>query len=83
MLETSFSMTYLYSKGALLLKAMALYTTILSYLVGSILTGVFLGRWMDRLFDTFPLFLIIGLLLGLGGGVYGLVRLLHKFTGED
>lgn len=83
MLYITFQTTYLFRKGALNLKAMAIYTTILSYLVGSILTGVFLGKWIDSLFDTFPLFLVIGLILGLGGGIYGLVRLLHKFTGED
>lgn len=61
------------------LRAYALMTGILSNLVGSILVGIFLGRWVDRLWDTEPLFLIIGLLLGLAAGVYATIRLVNHF----
>jgi ATP synthase protein I len=65
------------------LQAMALYGAILSQLVGSILAGLFLGRWMDQAIGTFPLFLIVGLLLGLATGVYSMLRLIrHFFSGE-
>ncbi|WP_453992994.1 AtpZ/AtpI family protein [Bacillus nitroreducens] len=61
------------------LRAYALMTGILSNLVGSILVGIFLGRWVDRLWDTEPLFLIVGLLLGLAAGIYATIRLVNHF----
>lgn len=64
-------------------KAMALMTSITSYLAGSILLGVFLGRWIDGKTGTFPFFLIIGLLLGLSVGVYGTMRLIQEFDSDS
>ncbi|WP_209123365.1 AtpZ/AtpI family protein [Alkalihalobacillus sp. BA299] len=64
-------------------RAMALMTAITSYLVGPVVVGVLGGRWLDSYFNMSPLFMIIGLLLGLGSGVYGLIRLLGQFLGED
>jgi len=58
-------------------------SAILSQLVGSVLIGIFVGRWLDRQFSTEPLFLIIGLLLGLAAGVYAMLRLVqHFYSGE-
>ena len=57
-------------------KAMALTSAIISQLVGSILIGVFSGKWIDSKLQTDPLFLITGLLIGLAFGVIGLVYLL-------
>jgi ATP synthase protein I len=65
------------------MKAMALMSGILSQLVGSILIGIFGGQWLDRQFGTFPLFLVIGLLLGLGTGVYAMIRLVQQFYSGD
>ncbi|MDA3129967.1 AtpZ/AtpI family protein [Aliibacillus thermotolerans] len=65
------------------LRSMALASSILSYLVGPVLVGVFGGRWLDGKFATEPLFLVIGLLAGLMAGVYGLVRLLKQYLGDD
>ncbi|MCK6259212.1 AtpZ/AtpI family protein [Fictibacillus sp. WQ 8-8] len=64
-------------------KAMALMSGILSTLVGGILLGLFGGMWLDRFTGTSPLFLIIGLFLGLGAGVYGMIRLLSNQSGEE
>jgi ATP synthase protein I len=65
------------------LQAIALMSGILSQLVGSVLVGIFLGRWLDQTVKTEPLFLIIGLLLGLAAGVYAMLRLVqHYFSGE-
>jgi F0F1-type ATP synthase assembly protein I len=62
---------------------MALMSAILSQLVGSVLVGLFLGRWLDGFVGTEPLFLIIGLLIGLAGGVYAMLRLVnHYFSGD-
>jgi ATP synthase protein I len=64
-------------------QAMGLMSAILSQLVGSVLIGIFIGRWLDRAAGTEPLFLIIGLLMGLSAGVYAMLRLIqHFFTGE-
>ncbi|MGG3888495.1 AtpZ/AtpI family protein [Metabacillus fastidiosus] len=65
------------------LQAMGLMSAILSQLVGSTLIGVFTGRWLDRFFHTTPLFLIVGLLLGLALGVYAMLRLVHHFFSGD
>lgn len=65
------------------LQSMALMSAIVSQLVGSILIGIFLGRWADRHWDTEPLFLIIGLLLGLAAGTYSmLLSIRHFYSGE-
>lgn len=65
------------------LRAYGLMSAILSQLVGSILIGIFAGRWLDAQFGTQPLFLIIGLLLGLSAGTYAMLRMIkHFFSGE-
>jgi F0F1-type ATP synthase assembly protein I len=65
------------------LKAMGLMSAILSQLVGSVLIGIFGGRWIDNYFQSEPLFLIVGLLLGLTAGVYAMLKLVHNFfSGE-
>nr|WP_236561042.1 AtpZ/AtpI family protein [Pontibacillus sp. HMF3514] len=64
-------------------KAMALTSGILSQLAGCTLVGIFLGRWLDNQFTTTPLFLILGLFLGLAAGTYGTILLVRKYTGED
>ncbi|MFD2638558.1 AtpZ/AtpI family protein [Piscibacillus salipiscarius] len=62
---------------------MAITASILSYLSGSTIVGILLGRWLDGYLGTSPLFLIIGLLLGLASGVYGMILLVKKFLGDD
>lgn len=64
-------------------KAIALMSTISSYLVGSILVGIFGGRWLDSYFGTKSIFLIIGLFLGIGAGTYGVFQVVRQFLGED
>lgn len=65
------------------LQAMALMSAMLAQLAGSVLIGVFAGRWLDRVVGSEPLFLILGLLLGLSAGVYATIRLVqHFFSGE-
>jgi ATP synthase protein I len=63
--------------------AIALTSAIVSQLACSTLIGIFFGRWVDQQFQTTPLFLIIGLFLGLASGVYGTIYLVKKFTGEQ
>ena len=64
-------------------QAMALMSAILSQLVGSILIGIFGGRWLDKQWDTEPLFLLIGLFIGLAAGIYTMsVSIRHFFSGD-
>ncbi|ADI28264.1 AtpZ/AtpI family protein [Geobacillus sp. C56-T3] len=64
-------------------QAMALMSAIVSQLVGSILVGVFGGRWIDDRLGTEPIFLIVGLLLGLAAGVYAMLRLIRQYFSEE
>ncbi len=64
-------------------KAMALTSAILSQLSGSVLIGVFSGRWLDERFATAPLFLIIGIFAGLAAGVYAVITTLRYFNAGD
>ncbi len=45
----------------------------------AILIGLFGGRWVDGRLHTGPLFLLLGLLLGMGAGFWGSLRLLKVF----
>jgi ATP synthase protein I len=64
-------------------QAMALMSTILAQLVGCILIGIFSGGWLDRRWDTEPIFLIIGLLTGLAAGIYSMLRAIRHFFSGD
>ncbi|MEH7107580.1 MULTISPECIES: AtpZ/AtpI family protein [Bacillaceae] len=64
-------------------RAMALMSAIVSQLVGSILIGIFAGRWIDKNWGTEPIFLIIGLLLGLSAGVYSMLLSIRQFYSGD
>ena len=65
------------------MRAVALMSTISSYLIGSILIGLFGGRWLDSYFGTHSVFLIVGLFLGIGTGSYGVIQAVRHFLGED
>ena len=64
-------------------QAMALTSMILSQLAGSVLIGVFSGRWMDDRFMTRPIFLIIGIFAGLAAGVYAVLATLRHYDSGD
>ena len=64
-------------------RGIAVTTTILSYLSGSTIVGILIGRWVDQYFQTSPLFLIIGLLIGLAAGVYGMIYLVNQLMGDN
>ncbi|OIJ21794.1 AtpZ protein [Anaerobacillus alkalidiazotrophicus] len=65
------------------MRALALMSTISSYLVGSTLLGIFGGRWLDGYFGTQSTFLIIGLLVGIGTGTYGVFQVVRHFLGDN
>jgi len=65
-------------------QAMALMSAIVSELVGCILIGIFAGRKLDDYLGTEPIFLIVGLLLGLAAGTYSmLVSIRHFYSGDQ
>jgi|TARA_B100001971_G_scaffold195683_1_gene202716 F0F1-type ATP synthase assembly protein I len=49
------------------------------YVTGSILLGVLAGLWLDNKFDTEPLFVVAGLILGIIVAGYGVYRMLWPF----
>ena len=49
------------------------------YIAGAIILGVVGGRWLDTKLDTDPLWLIIGLLLGIVIAVTGTYNMLKPF----
>jgi ATP synthase protein I len=46
--------------------------------VGSLLVGMLGGLFLDRWLRTTPLFLVIGILLGLGAAAFGVYRLVVR-----
>ena len=50
------------------------------YVGFSILGGVLVGLWLDGRFGTKPLFVIIGLILGLAVAAYGVYRMFSFLT---
>ena len=46
------------------------------YVAGAILLGVVAGLWLDNKFDTKPLFVVAGLILGIIVAGYGVYRML-------
>ncbi|MFS0673160.1 AtpZ/AtpI family protein [Ornithinibacillus sp. 179-J 7C1 HS] len=65
--------------------AIVLVSTVSASLAGGTILGIFLGMYVDKLLSTKPIFMIIGLLLGLLAGIYGMVQSVNKFTeaGEE
>ncbi|TCT26402.1 putative F0F1-ATPase subunit (Ca2+/Mg2+ transporter) [Melghiribacillus thermohalophilus] len=64
-------------------RAIALTSGIVAQLSGSTIVGIFAGRWLDARLSTAPIFLIIGLFIGLAAGVYGTISLVKKYTGDS
>jgi F0F1-type ATP synthase assembly protein I len=46
------------------------------YIGGCIVLGVFAGLWLDSKFDTKPILVIVGLILGLIIAFYGVYRMI-------
>ena len=64
-------------------RTIAITSAITAQLVSPILIGIFIGRWLDVKLAAGPLFMIIGLILGLALGTYGISRLLKdKIQGD-
>jgi ATP synthase protein I len=58
--------------------AFALLGQVGLYIAGGALLGVAVGTFVDRTFHTAPVATLIGLLLGLAVGIYGVFRLISS-----
>lgn len=58
---------------------LALFSEIGITLLVTTLIGVLAGYWLDRQLATLPIFLVVGMLLGFGGGGYAVYRLINRF----
>jgi F0F1-type ATP synthase assembly protein I len=53
------------------------------FIVACILGGVLGGLWLDKTFNTRPIFLLIGLILGLVVAFWGVYQMLIPIINED
>lgn len=60
-------------------RAITLVTLIGVDMAVCVIAGVFLGKYLDGLFATNPLFLMVGLIVGLGIGVYSVYRIVRGY----
>lgn len=70
-------------KDPSMLAAFGLASGIGLQLAASVLVGLGLGYLADRAFHTSPWFLLVGLLLGILAGGYGVVRMVKKDMGRS
>ena len=47
-----------------------------------LLLGLWLGKKLDMLLQTSPIFLILGMLLGLAIGVWSVIRIIKTYLGD-
>jgi ATP synthase protein I len=52
------------------------------FVAGSIILGVVGGRWLDGKLNSEPVFLIVGLLLGIVVAFYGVYTMLRPFIND-
>lgn len=53
------------------------------FIAGSIILGVVAGRWLDSKMDSAPVWLIVGLVLGIVVAFYGVYSMLRSFIGNN
>ncbi|HID40182.1 MAG TPA: AtpZ/AtpI family protein [Calditrichaeota bacterium] len=49
-------------------------------LLGGIIVFGYLGNWLDKKTELTPLFLIVGLFVGLALGFYNMIKVLNQIT---
>lgn len=47
-----------------------------------LLAGIWLGKKVDQIFNTTPLFLIIGMVLGLAIGIWSIIKMVKPYLGD-
>jgi ATP synthase protein I len=58
---------------------LALFSEIGLILLATTLIGVLVGYWIDKQLGSLPLFVLAGLMVGLGAGAIGVKRLIDRF----
>lgn len=58
---------------------LALFSEIGITLLLTTLAGVLAGYWVDQRLGTLPIFVLVGLLLGMGAGALAVYRLITRF----
>lgn len=53
------------------------------YIAGSIIVGIVAGRWLDEKMNSEPVWLIVGLILGIAAAVYGVYMMIKPFIGSN
>jgi ATP synthase protein I len=53
------------------------------YIVACIVGGILGGLWLDKALDTRPIFLLIGLVLGLVASFWGVYQMLRPMIDEN
>lgn len=62
-----------------ILKYLSLITQLGLTMIASIVIFLLIGRWIDKIYATSNIFLIIGMILGIGSGILSNYILLRKF----
>lgn len=65
-----------------ILRAFGLVSAIGVDLAVCTIGGSVTGWWLDKLWGTAPWMLLLGIVLGLGAGIYGVIKLLQAFGPE-
>jgi F0F1-type ATP synthase assembly protein I len=60
------------------LRATSLLMTIPAILIAGPLVGIFGGEWLDEKFDTDPIFITLGIILGFASAGYETYKLIKK-----
>lgn len=61
------------------LTAIAATTTIGTEMAITVMLGFYGGKYMDNWFGTEPLFLVAGILIGIGLGIFGIIYTMQRF----
>jgi len=65
-----------------LLKYLSLVTQLGLSMTCSIVIFLLIGRWVDKIFETENIFLILGIVCGIASGILSNYMLLRKFYGN-
>ncbi len=60
----------------------ALFSEIGLVLLVTVLFGVLGGYWLDQQVHTLPIFVLVGLFVGLAGGALAVYRLINRFLAD-
>ena len=63
-------------------KAFAIVHGLGIQLVATILVGLWIGRWLDRMWHSAPWCTIAGIVIGLSAGIYAAVKIVKVFLEE-